>query len=94
VSPLLHACLTCGKPTTGNRCPEHYVPTKAKRNQQLRRAVAASSPVCSCGCGQRATIGNPMVADHILEQVNGGRDTPDNLRPMLLKCNAQRGGSA
>lgn len=51
-----------------------------------------------CGCGCRSII-HPTAhrwrADHFPKRwAEGGRDTPDNLRPILLSCDAGPSGKA
>ena len=86
---ILRSCLVCGRPTQRSRCPDHPRP-EARRNQRLRRAVASTAIVCPV-CGDYPTRANPMTADHINPQINGGQDTPSNPRPMCRRCNSQRG---
>jgi 5-methylcytosine-specific restriction endonuclease McrA len=60
------------------------------RNLGLRRAVAASVTVCP-ECGEAPTEENPLTADHIVAQIDGGQDVPENLRPRCRSCNSRRG---
>jgi 5-methylcytosine-specific restriction protein A len=51
--------------------------------------------ICHCGC--KAIIW-PTVsqwrADHVRRWAEGGRDTADNLRPILVRCDAGKDGKA
>lgn len=51
--------------------------------------------VCSCGCGQPFNPATtPWRADHGARWAEGGKDTPENLAPILLSCDAGKGGKA
>lgn len=52
--------------------------------------------ICGCGCGLHF---HPKLvawrADHFpVPWADGGRNTPNNLRPILTKCDAIKGGPA
>lgn len=51
--------------------------------------------VCSCGCG--VTFYPALTAwraDHARRWAQGGKDTPENLWPIMEKCDTGKGGKA
>lgn len=51
--------------------------------------------MCSCGCKQMIyPKDTAWRADHLRRWADGGRDTPDNLFPIRLSCDAGKGGKA
>lgn len=51
--------------------------------------------ICHCGCrGIIYPKSSSWRADHIRRWSEGGRDTPDNLLPILLACDAGTDGKA
>lgn len=51
--------------------------------------------VCSCGCDTKFNPATtPWRADHGARWAEGGRDTPENLSPILVSCDAGAGGKA
>ena len=51
--------------------------------------------VCHCGCkGIIYPKDTAWRADHNKRWADGGRDTPDNLYPIKLSCDAGKGGKA
>jgi 5-methylcytosine-specific restriction endonuclease McrA len=78
-------CSKHGIVSTNHRCTP-----KARRNQRLRSLVAASAAVCP-ECGVAPTLANPMTADHVVQQRDGGQDEWSNLRPRCKSCNSRRG---
>lgn len=50
---------------------------------------------CSCGCGAEIDpVRDRWRADHGARWAEGGKDTPENLHPILEKCDAGPGGKA
>jgi 5-methylcytosine-specific restriction endonuclease McrA len=90
-SVILRVCAErgCNTLTRTGRCPRHPR-LRARRNQRLRAAIAASVTTCP-ECGKAPTLDNPMTADHRLAQVHGGQDEPTNLRPLCRRCNGRLG---
>lgn len=87
----------CGRPTTGNRCPDcaarHAAldsPTYDDEYQANRRQVLAEEDRCWI-CKQPPRPGNPLTADHVTPAVHGGSNARSNLRAAHLKCNSRRG---
>ena len=51
--------------------------------------------ICSCGCSRSFNPATtPWRADHAARWAEGGQDTPQNLSPILVSCDAGKGGKA
>jgi ribosomal protein S14 len=97
VSALRRACIICGRPTSGARCPAHTVARPSFRERgydgeydRNRRALLATATACWI-CGQPARPGDPLTADHIIPRSQGGGSSLGNLAPAHRSCNSRRG---
>lgn len=74
------ACLVCGYPTEGSRCPRHRRTNNSTArgygiaHQRMRAALADTLPApCWYGCGTVLHPGDPWVAAH---EVDGDPTSP------------------
>lgn len=66
------------------------------RKARLRRAVAERDGWVCWMCGRGLVEAHPdprrrLTADHLVPQIHGGSDEPENLRAACQSCNSRRG---
>jgi 5-methylcytosine-specific restriction endonuclease McrA len=86
----VRACVRCGRPCIGTRCPEHALPARSGTYTRAAAKVRAQAQLCWI-CGLPFTADDPAVADHIRPRGLGGSDSIDNLAPAHQSCNGRRG---
>lgn len=102
----MRACLDCGKPTEGSRCPEH---ARAKERKRARRAKAlgltGARGSTAASRSRRARVleraGHrcrycgvaATIADHFVPLAKGGQDEEDNLVAACEPCNSAKADS-
>lgn len=83
----LKPCLTCGRPSSGSRCPAHALRNGSTRAwRRLRTEILLRDGSRCQVCGRPAA-----EVDHITPLVDGGTDHPANLRAVCSAHNP-RGG--
>ena len=87
---MLKACVVCGRPSPGPRCPAHTLPKRSGSYTRDAKRVVENATHCHI-CGEGPRPGDPFVADHIHPRVLGGSDHPDNLAPAHQSCNGPKG---
>lgn len=81
------ACIECGRPGHGTRCPRHEREHMQRRGasgyqRQRTNQQILDNAMHMCGlCGGRAT-----EVDHIIPLSRGGSDEARNKRPICRKC--------
>jgi 5-methylcytosine-specific restriction endonuclease McrA len=83
-------CLTCGRPSSGSRCPAHRIPARGSTYARNAALVRASATICHL-CGLPFTAADQPVADHLVARAHGGSDQLANLAPAHASCNLRRG---
>ena len=79
-------CVTCGRLTSGSRCPAHTVRNGSTRSWRNVRAQVMARDGWTCQlCGAPA-----QHVDHIRRVADGGADHPANLRALRAGCNLGR----
>jgi 5-methylcytosine-specific restriction endonuclease McrA len=88
----LRACVQCGVPCHGSRCPAHALPPRdrARASQKMLRQIAASATHCAI-CGEGPRPGDPFVAHHVVPRAHHGSDDPSNLAGAHASCNGRKG---
>lgn len=90
----MRACLVCGTPSNGSRCPRHARAGYTNR-ERLRRAevvtlhVALNGWTCP-GWGVEPHPSRDLTADHV-EAVAAGGAEDGPLRVLCRACNARKG---
>ena len=89
----LRACIDCGRPSPGSRCPEHAIPRLPRSGTYTRTAAKVRAEATACWiCGTPfADPNDPPVADHVIPRAYGGSDDETNLRAAHQSCNSRRG---
>lgn len=96
---MLKACLACGEPSKGTRCPSCTSKLNIARGSSTRRGYTsrwrrisarqrARVPWCELrlpGCTRLAT-----AADHVIPLEQGGRSIASNARSSCTSCNNRR----
>lgn len=88
------ACLTCGKASSGRRCPKHAAlpGSYGRRHREIRAQVLATETACWI-CGKPGTDADPLTADHLVPIADGGRNVRSNYRAAHETCNKRRGAT-
>ena len=96
-SPVLKACLDCGRPTSGSRCPRHRREHERRRgtpdqrgydkqHRAMRRQAIDAHPYCvDCGTSE------DLCADHIVPLSRGGTNALANYAVRCRRCISRRG---
>jgi 5-methylcytosine-specific restriction protein A len=84
---MRQACIVCGRPSSGRRCPTHALRERLPGWdwQRLSARVLSRDPVCRI-CRRRPSV----TADHIVRVADGGSDDELNLRGVCGGCHADR----
>jgi len=100
--PLMpRACITCGTPTYGSRCPTHsrHAPTPARTyykdqhgyaHQQRRARMLKASPTCVMS--YLGDCHGPLHLDYIIPLSLGGEARDDNAQILCERHNIAKGG--
>jgi 5-methylcytosine-specific restriction endonuclease McrA len=95
----LKACVRCGSPSHGSRCPNCQLPPRARGNgfEPTRQRIAERDQWICQLCGQPI---NPLLRrphpmalhiDHVRRRADGGTEADENLRSTHARCNLERG---
>ena len=92
---VMRACIICGKPSAGSRCPDHQEPRVPWRRdyRQLRARLIAEHPYCHICGGSFDDPGDPAVLDHVVPRAHGGGHDAGNLAPAHPSCNGRKGAT-
>jgi len=100
--PMPRACITCGAPTYGSRCPTHSphaMPTPARTHykdqhgyaHQLRRKRMVT-PTSRCAYAHMGGCHGLLQLDYIIPLSLGGQATDDNAQILCERHNIAKGG--
>jgi 5-methylcytosine-specific restriction endonuclease McrA len=90
--PIRRACIQCGRPSNGSRCPEHAIPPRPRgraSQDKIRAFVAAVTRCAICGEGPRPD--DPFVCDHRIPRAHGGSEDQSNWQGAHRSCNGRKG---
>ena len=82
----LKPCLTCGRITTGSRCPpcRRASPYQQPAWRQVSMFVTRRDGACvQCGSPHY------LNAHHVIPRAEGGPDTPENLVSLCASCHSR-----
>lgn len=102
----LRACLDCGTPAAGRRCPthqgrvderkalvtrRHYGPGWTRLSQETIAAHVAAHGWMCLGWGRPAHPSRSLTADHRIPIATGGSSVAANLGVLCRSCNSRKG---